>query len=202
MRILILADEESKSLYDYYQPEKLEGIELILACGDLGREYLEFFATMCRAPVLYVLGNHDQWFELSGAPGGCICIEDEIYVYKGLRILGLGGSMQYSPGKSHQYTEKQMRRRILQLWWKFIRHRGIDILVTHSAAAGIHDLADLPHRGFVCFRELLEQYRPKLFVHGHVHANYGDFTRRDRYMDTIVVNGYRHYIMELDVDVS
>lgn len=198
MKVLVLADEESKAIYDFYQPQKLEGVELILACGDLEKGYLEFFATMCRAPVLYVLGNHDYWYK-EGAAGGCICIEDDIYVYRGIRILGLGGCMQYRPGGLCQYTEEQMRRRILQLWWKFIRYRGIDVLVTHSAAAGIHDLPDLPHRGFVCFRKLLEQYRPKLFVHGHVHARYGNFVRRDIYMDTVVVNACGHYILDIDL---
>ena len=195
MRILVLADQESKALYEYYSPEKLEGVDLILACGDLPREYLEFFATMTHVPVLYVRGNHDQWCDRE-APGGCECIEDRIFVYRGVRILGLGGSMRYHPYASGQYSERQMRRRILGLWWKLLQHRGFDILVTHAPAAGVHDLPDLPHRGFGCFRALLEQYHPKLFVHGHVHATYGGFRRVDYYQDTMVVNAYEHYIRD------
>ena len=34
MRILAIADEESKYLWDYFQKEKLEGIDLILSSGD------------------------------------------------------------------------------------------------------------------------------------------------------------------------
>lgn len=209
MRILLLADEESKYLYDHYSPEKLAGVDLIIGCGDLPKEYLEFFATMSRAPVLYVLGNHDRWYRASGLAEsgrwqpqegcraeGCICIEDDIFVYRGVRILGLGGSMRYQPQASNQYTEGQMRRRILKLWWKFIRCRGIDILVTHAPAAGIHDLPDLPHRGFACFAELIAQMKPKLFVHGHVHATYGSFTRRDVCGETVVVNAYDHYFLD------
>ncbi len=60
MRILIIADEESKSLWDHYSPEKLDGIDLIVSCGDLKAEYLEFLVTMCHAPLLYVPGNHDS----------------------------------------------------------------------------------------------------------------------------------------------
>lgn len=195
MRILVLADQESKSLYDFYKPEKLEGVDLILACGDLPREYLEFFATMTHVPVLYVLGNHDQWHD-DRKPGGCRCIEDDIFVYQGVRILGLGGSMRYHPGAMLQYTEAQMRRRIMGLWWKLLHHRGFDILVAHAPAADLHDLPDLPHRGFQCFRALMEQYHPKLFVHGHVHATYGNFKRTDQYKDTMVVNAYDHYFIE------
>ena len=61
MKILVLADEISKSLYDYYEPIKLKNVDLIIACGDLKKSYLEFFATVAQAPVLYVLGNHDKW---------------------------------------------------------------------------------------------------------------------------------------------
>ncbi len=195
MKILVLADEMSKSLYEYYHPDKLKDVDLIIGCGDLPPEYLEFFATMTHAPVLYVLGNHDSWADRK-QPGGCVCIEDSIYVFRGVRIMGLGGSMRYHPDAPRQYTESQMRRRIMGMWWKLLYNRGFDILVSHAPAEDIHDLPDLPHRGFHCFRELMEQYHPKLFVHGHVHANYGGFRRSDYYRDTQVVNAYDSYIID------
>ena len=58
MKILVLADQRSKALYDYYEPAKLEGVELVISCGDLDPGYLSFFATLCHAPLLYVRGNH------------------------------------------------------------------------------------------------------------------------------------------------
>lgn len=60
MKILIVADEESKALYDYYDSSRLKDIDLILSCGDLRASYLEFLVTMGRAPVLYVMGNQDD----------------------------------------------------------------------------------------------------------------------------------------------
>ena len=196
MKILVLADCESKSLYEYFKPEKLEGVELILACGDLKPSYLDFFASMCRAPVMFVMGNHDKPYDAE-AYGGCVCIEDQIQVFRGIRILGLGGSMRYHPEAVNQYTEKEMRRRIRRLRWKLKWNKGFDILVSHAPAAGVNDLEDLPHRGFACFGELIEQYRPKLFVHGHVHANYGTgFKRVDQMGETMVVNAYDNYILE------
>ena len=59
MKILAVADEECKALWDYFTPDKLEGVELIIACGDLSRHYLEYLATMAPVPLLYVHGNHD-----------------------------------------------------------------------------------------------------------------------------------------------
>lgn len=195
MKILVLADHESHSLYEHYSAEKLEDVELIIACGDLRKNYLDFFVTMCHAPVLFVLGNHDNWYDKNDGNGG-ICIENRIYKYKGLRIMGLGGSMRYSQDSTNQYTEKQMKRRIKKLWWQLFRHGGFDILVTHAPAKGINDLEDLPHNGFQCLRELLEKYRPGLFIHGHVHANYGKFKRVDQFENTMVINAYDHYIFE------
>ena len=54
MRILALADEESKYLWDYFEKSKLEGIDLIISCGDLDPRYLSFLTTFTNAPVLYV----------------------------------------------------------------------------------------------------------------------------------------------------
>ena len=57
MKILALADEESAYLWDYFEKSKLEGIDLIISCGDLNPKYLSFLATFTNAPVIYVHGN-------------------------------------------------------------------------------------------------------------------------------------------------
>lgn len=200
MNIMILTDHESKLLYDYYDPERMKDIELIISCGDLSPDYLSFFATLCNVPVLYVRGNHDGIYD-EKPPEGCICIEDKIYVHRGVRILGLGGSMQYREGAKDQYTEWQMRRRISRLFPKLWWHKGFDILVTHAPAYQINDMTDLPHRGFAVFRTLMERYEPKFFFHGHVHANYGrNFKRKDTFGKTTVINAYDFYVVEYPLD--
>lgn len=88
MKILVLADVESKYLWDYFEKEKLEGIDLILSCGDLKADYLSFLASFSKVPILYVRGNHDDGYA-DKEPEGCICIEDKIYVYNGIRIMDL-----------------------------------------------------------------------------------------------------------------
>lgn len=196
MKILVLADQKSKYLYDFYEPGKLEDIDLIISCGDLSPTYLSFFVTLCNVPLLYVRGNHDGRYEET-PPEGCTCIEDDIYVFNGVRILGLGGSMEYIPGAGNQYSEEKMRRRVRRLKFKLWRKKGFDILVSHAPAYQVNDLEDLPHRGFEVFRTLMERYEPKFFFHGHVHANYGrGFKRTDTYGKTTVVNGYEYYIVE------
>ena len=197
MKILALSDEECPALWDYYIPGRLKGYDLIISCGDLKASYLSFIVTMARAPVLYVHGNHDESYSRK-PPEGCDCIEDQLFEYNGLRILGLGGSRRYRPG-DHQYTEREMRKRIRKLRFKLWWHKGVDIVVAHAAPFGIGDDTDVCHRGFEAFVELIEKYQPKYFLHGHIHMTYGQDIQRIKTLGkTQVINVYERY--ELDID--
>lgn len=197
MRILAIADQESSYLWDHFEKSKLEGIDLIISCGDLNPNYLSFLATFTSAPVLYIHGNHDERYNQT-PPEGCICIEDKIYVHQGIRILGLGGSMRYKPGEC-QYTERQMKARVNKLKLQLLRRRGFDILVTHAPAYQLNDGMDLPHQGFRAFLTLLDRYRPKFFLHGHVHMSYGRRHKRyDKYQDTHVINVYERCVFDYE----
>ncbi len=200
MNIMILSDTESKSLWDFFEKEKLEGIDLILSCGDLDPRYLSFLASFTKAPILYVHGNHDWKYEKT-PPEGCTCIEDKIFKINGIRILGLGGSMRYKPGP-HLYTERQMKRRIRKLRFSLLWNRGFDILLTHAPAYQINDGDDIPHKGFKSFVKLMDKYSPKYFCHGHVHMNYGrQHKRLDKYKNTQIVNGYEKYVFTYGKDL-
>ena len=196
MKILVISDEECPALWDYYIPGRLDGIDLIISCGDLKASYLSFLVTMARCPVLYVPGNHDIRFD-ANPPEGCDPIDGHVVTYNGVRIAGLGGCRKYHPGP-HQYTEGQMRRRIRRLRFPLWRSKGVDILVTHAAAEGLGDAEDPAHRGFKCLRKFLDKYRPQYHLHGHVHMTYGHDTQREiNYNGTKVINGYERYIIEI-----
>ncbi len=196
MKLLLISDVESPYYWDYYEPGRLDGVDLILSCGDLSSKYLTFLVTMGRAPLLYVHGNHDKTYDRN-PPEGCECIEDRLVTVHGLRILGLGGSILYSGGP-HQYTEQQMARRIRRLWLRIRRAGGVDIVVTHAPARGLGDDDDYAHRGFACLLGLLDKYKPRYLVHGHVHVNYGhDRPRILSRGETTVINAYERYILEI-----
>ncbi len=196
MKILALSDVESKALWDFFNPEHLEGIDVIVSCGDLNPQYLSFLATFFHGPVLYVHGNHDGCYE-DTPPEGCICIEDRIYEYKGVRFLGLGGSMRYKEGP-WQFTQRQMNCRVLKLWFSLISHRGFDVLVTHAPAWQINDHDNLVHTGFKAFRYLIDKYSPRFMFHGHVHLNYGMKAERKRSLGaTTIINAFERFTAEL-----
>jgi len=195
VKLLLISDKECPALWDYYQPGRLDGIDLILSCGDLNPSYLSFLVTMGRAPVLYVHGNHDTRYQHT-PPEGCDCIEDQLVTINGLRILGLGGSPLYSGGQ-HQYSERQMARRIRKLRGKVRRAGGVDIVLTHAPAEGYGDGNDYAHRGFRCLLDFIDRYQPRYLIHGHVHMNYQNGSRICQRGETTVINAYERYVLEL-----
>ena len=196
MKILCIADEELTIFWDSYVPGRLKEYDLILSSGDLKAAYLSFIVTMARAPLMYVHGNHDTGYAVT-EPEGCDSIDGQIVEYRGLRILGLGGCLWYRPG-AHQYSEKEMRKRIRKLRWQIAKYGGVDIVVTHAPPRGVGDGEDRAHQGFETFLELMDTYRPRYLLHGHVHLSYGrDRTREREYHDTKVINVCEKYVLEI-----
>ena len=199
MKILALSDEEYPAYYEQYVKGRLSGYDLILSCGDLKADYLSFIVTVSHTPLLYVPGNHDGRYE-TRPPEGCDCIDDMLVVYRGLRILGLGGCRRYHPGP-HQYTDKEMRKRIRKLRWKLWWHGGVDIVLTHAPPEGVGDAEDHAHRGFGAFLKLLDKYQPRYLIHGHTHINYSQNAIRQRqYGKTQVINACGRYELEIPDD--
>ncbi|MCI9158403.1 MAG: metallophosphoesterase [Lawsonibacter sp.] len=196
MKIMALSDQESPLLWDHFDRRRLEGIDLILSCGDLDPRYLSFLTTFTIAPVVYVHGNHDDRYA-AVPPEGCVCAEDRIVCCQGVRVFGLGGSMRYKRQGEHQYTQRQMDLRVRRRRLSLIRKGGFDILLTHAPALGLNDGEDLAHMGFDAFNGLMDRYRPRYFIHGHVHMNYGSkHPRLSSYGDTQVINAFETYTFD------
>lgn len=197
MRILALADEPSDRLWGERCREALSGIDLILSAGDLPSSYLSFITCFTNAPVVYVHGNHDDKYAQK-PPEGCLCADGKVVQLKGVRILGLGGSLRYRPDAVNMYSEQEMEDRIRSLRWKLRSTGGFDILLTHSPIRGVGDQDHISHRGFECFGPLLDKYRPAVMIHGHVHQAYSAFFQRQReYHGIPVINASTSYVFDL-----
>lgn len=195
MKILVVSDEECPALWDYYMPGKLDEYDMIISCGDLRSEYLRFLVTMGHSRLYYVYGNHDTHYYRS-PPDGCDCIDGKLIVVNGVRILGLGGCLRYHPDDI-QYTEREMHRRIKKLKPAIKKAGGVDIVVTHTPPKGLGDAEDYAHRGFESFKEILDDYSPKYWLHGHIHLRY-DMTRKRviEYRGTKIINCSERYVLE------
>ena len=198
MKILVVADIEDRRLYDFFRKDRVEGVELIVSCGDVKSDYLDFLMTMIGAPMIYIMGNHDDDF-IKKPPLGGICIEDKIYRFKGYNFAGLGGCLRYNNRVKNMYSPFDMNFRASRLAAKSALRGGIDVLVTHAPAKGYGDLEDLPHRGFEAFNRLMKITKPKYMVHGHVHKNYAMNVKTETVHEsgTVIVNSYGYQIIEL-----
>ena len=200
MKLLLISDEESPYLWEYFKPGMLDDVDAIISCGDLNPHYLSFLVTMCHAPLYYVHGNHDGKYEKT-PPEGCVCIEDRIVKIGNLRVMGLGGALRYSPGP-HQYTESQMMKRILRLRWQLMLSKGVDIVVSHAPVRGIGDEEHISHRGFEAFQYVLKRYNPRYWFFGHVHTRYGGQKSRVYHSgETVLINACERFMLEFDPDI-
>ena len=182
-----IADEEDPLLYSSSVIRLLKDCDFIISAGDLNPKYLEYIVTLTNKPLFYIHGNHDSIME-TRPPEGCICIDDDLITYQGIRILGLGGSYRYS-NETYQYTEVQMERRIRKLRFKIAKAGGVDIVVTHAPIKGYGDLNDYAHQGFECFNKLLEELKPRFWFYGHVHKSYDPLGKRIyAYKNTMIIN--------------
>ena len=195
MRILCVSDVVVPSLYPETDRSFFRDIHLILACGDLPPEYVAFLYHVFNVPCLYVMGNHDLRYG-ARPPMGCIDAHARIVKVRGLRIMGLEGSRWYNGGPN-QYSEAGMRRVLrrmaIPLWW----NKGVDIIMTHAPPFGIHDAPDRCHRGFECFKTLIDRKRPQYFIHGHIHRQFNSPDERVTVVNTTkVINAYGYIIIE------
>ncbi len=206
MKILAISDMVVDRLYSAQVAERFQDVELIIGCGDLPYEYLEFLVTSMNIPLLYVPGNHDPAND-QGKKGtyaeGCDNLDRKVRSVKGLNIAGVGGSIRYKPGAPNQYTQSQMYSRISTfipklLWYLPLHGNVLDIVIAHSPPRGIHDDEDQAHVGFSAFIDFIHTFKPRYFLHGHtmVYKNnlVPPITTLGR---TTVINVYPYRIVEI-----
>lgn len=201
MKILVVSDIESKFIWDYFDPERFRGVEMIISCGDLSAKYLSFLVTMIPAPLFYVPGNHDKGY-VKNPPEGCVSIDGRIVTYKGVRLMGFGGCL--SPRKTtYEYSEAQMWRKVKRMTMSIRMNKGFDILVTHAPAQGLGDGNDQFHKGFESYRWLLDTYKPKVHFYGHRHLGESPVDRKAiyPYNETMMINACGYKIIEYDDDI-
>lgn len=198
MKILIVADTVDPLLYDHFRRDRFPDIKLILSAGDLPAWYVSYLMSVFNTPLYYVRGNHDYDYDREPPEGGDN-IDASIVKFKGLTMLGFEGSMFYHSPRAVQRTEKQM-------WWQWQRLRlklslikKLDLVLTHAPPYGIHDSDDQCHKGFLTFSKIIHKYKPKYFIHGHTHLNYGIKQKRiDVVNNTTVINGYGYHILDTE----
>ena len=211
MKILCIADQIDPLVYSSSIKSRYRDVDLVLSAGDLPLDYLDFIVSSLNSPLYFVYGNHhlEKYSAFMGSkayPGGTAWgithVGSSVRKEKNLIIAGLGGSMMYNKG-TNQYTETQMTLEIWKLFPRLLfnrifRGRWLDILLTHAAPRGIHDKEDPCHRGFKCFLWFMRFFKPRYFIHGHIHLYDLSELRTTQYGSTLVINAYSQYVINTE----
>lgn len=191
MKILAISDSVEGALHEHFDAAQWRDLDLVVSCGDLPPEYLDFLCTTLACPVLYVRGNHDGHYP-PDAYAGLVNLHGRSWTSNGVTIVGFEGCRRYN-GDSVQYSEREMRWKV---WRTTRRLPKIDLVITHAPPLGCNDRPDPCHAGFECFRDLVLRRRPRYFIHGHSHL-YGAESRVSQLDSTTTVNAYGHYLLSM-----
>lgn len=207
-RILAVSDKVEPRIYGPNLAVVAANIDFVVACGDLPYYYLEYIISVLDRPLYYVHGNHDRPEHrhdnsLVTEPQGGVNLHRRVRLLDGLLIAGLQGAHRYNQNPHYQYTQNEMRTRVIGMMPNLLLNRvrygrALDLLVTHSPPFGIHDAEDRPHIGFRAFHSLLRWFPPRYMLHGHQHV-YSNLERTStRLGGTEIINVYPFRILELD----
>lgn len=195
MKILIVSDKEVPNLQEGSGGEILQGVDMIISCGDLRSGYLNSISSRANAPLFYVAGNHDFHYYYERPKG--TNLDSRIVTFRDLRLAGFEGSIRYNH-KTYQYTEYEMKKRVKRVARKLMFNPKIDIVVTHAPPFGIYENVDECHTGFQVYRWFIEKYQPAYFLHGHYHLDYGMNIEREHIIgNTRVINCVGYYVLEI-----
>lgn len=206
VKILAVSDEVVERLYTLCASGHFREIELILGCGDLPYPYLENLLTFLNVPLFYVPGNHDPIYNSDNTLAyveGATNIDLKVIRFKKFLIGGLGGSIQYRPDGTNQYSQTEAFLRAFRMLPPLVLNqinygRRLDILITHSPPFGIHDEVTLAHQGLKAVNWLLRIARPRYHFHGHTHFQRRNLSPSETIHDlTKIMNVFPYKVVEV-----
>jgi Icc-related predicted phosphoesterase len=206
VKILAISDEVLDRVYTLASSGQFRDIELILGCGDMPYEYLEYLVTVLNVPLFYVPGNHDPEEDLrrseTWAEGGSN-LDLKLVRHKRFLIGGFGGSIRYRPDGTNQYTQGEAYLRAFKLLPRLLLNRmqfgrSLDVLITHSPPWGIHDDNDPAHNGLKALNWLMRIARPRYHFHGHTHFFKGNIANSETTVGiTKVINVFPYKTIDM-----
>ncbi len=192
-KILAISDTDILEKFSIEQLRTMfKDIDFIMSAGDVSNHYLDYLFTALGKDLIYVNGNHV--YGVNHDISFCKNIDGKVLEYKGLKILGLDGSKKYSHGV-HQYTEKEMTNKIMRNLFN-LGFGHLDIVLSHSPPRHINDKEDITHQGFEIFHKVIKTFKPKLWLHGHIHLSSHHQNIETKVEDTRVINVYGYKIIE------
>ncbi len=193
MKILAFTDIHSNINYlkGIHKLVKNENPDLIICSGDISffstnmnkikKEIINFNEIM-----LLIHGNHENSNFIDGlCSKNVINIHKKIFEFKNFKFLGYGGGgFEQEDKRLENYFENIKDE--LKKW----------VLITHAPPFNTRlDLIGKNHVGSKSIRRIIEKYKPKLNICGHLHEN---FYVKDKIAQTMIINpGFLGSIIEI-----
>ncbi|HBD96143.1 MAG: hypothetical protein A2015_07420 [Spirochaetes bacterium GWF1_31_7] len=201
MNILAISDWIDPLIYSEKLKYRMSDIDLIISCGDISVNYMDFVMSELNKPLLFVVGNHinPKNYTMSIGEKARVnipsCFKNchlKMHTINGVIISGFEGSVWYNGGP-FQYRQWEVFFKLLALIPrlcinKLIYGKYIDIFVAHSPPFKIGDLPDPCHNGLKAFNWFIKTFKPQFFIHGHVHLLDRNAIREIQYHNTKVIN--------------
>jgi Icc-related predicted phosphoesterase len=206
VKILAVSDQVLERMYKLSSSGHFHDVELVLGCGDMPYEYLEYIVTVLNVQMLYVPGNHDPRFDPTRkethAEGGTN-LDLKIIRHKKFLIGGFGGCIRYRPDGINQYSQSEAYLRAFRMLPRLFLNRiqfgrAIDVLISHSPPFGIHDDSDPAHHGLKALNWLIRIAQPRYHFHGHVHVYKRNLDNEETIIGlTKIINVYPYKTIEV-----
>jgi Icc-related predicted phosphoesterase len=212
IKVLSLSDEVDALIYSPRVGVLYRDVDLVIGCGDLPGEYLDYVVCHINRPLYYVEGNHVQIDDEgqvrvgSQIHGGIDLhrrVKKQVIRDRQILLAGVAGSLDYHGGPYH-YSHRAMWLHVFSLlpglWRNRARYgRYLDLFVTHAPPWGIHDQHDLPHRGIKAFHWFDRVFQPRYHIHGHIHYYRPDTVFETQMGRTTILNTFRVKKIEFDL---
>lgn len=157
MKVLIIADDDEVS--SLIKPCE---VDLLISLGDLSDITILKTAKTVNASKIYaVKGNHDSG-EVFSQP--IVDLHRVIKISDGTAFGGFCGCWKYKPRGFHLFEQEDV--------FSLMSHMSaVDIFIAHNSPRGVHERDQHTHVGFDSFKDYIDRYQPRLFLHGHQHVN-------------------------------
>ena len=156
--------------------------DMLIIAGDFTRNtkagsvysILEEIAELPHKYKVVIAGNHDGLFSVFQPDWkslGITYLENNIVEIEGLRIAG----SPYTPKFCNWWFMKSESE--LFDMWDNMMDDNIDILVMHGPPLGILDKNGIERCGSSSLKAIVEKYKPRVCVFGHIHEGFGHFSK-------------------------
>lgn len=172
-RILAVADEIDRSLESPATRAALGPIDLVIGCGDLPVDYLQFVTDAFAVQLAYVRGNHDVGGAWATGDATRLHLPEPLadgrpWTDGGVTVIGFSGIPRHG-GSGLQVGSVARGLAVLGAWLRLARrspHQPV-LCISHVAPRGINDGPDRFHQGSRALRWLAGRLEPPLWLHGH-----------------------------------